>query len=193
MCLWPLSHKKTYIDCRSLVYYHTLILRDKKSGGGLYIHLRCKKKRKKRYGAVIATMVERKSRFTVVAKAKNKTTKAVIGGISKAMSALSCAVNTITFDNGKEFCMHQELADTLNAQIYFATPYCSWERGLNENTNGLIRQYLPKKKAFDSISNYDIQLVANKLNHRPRKCLGYKTPFEVFSVACKRKGIALRI
>jgi transposase, IS30 family len=211
------------------------ILEDKHAGGNLYSHLRCKKKRKKRYGsarstrgtipdridinqrpaivesrkrigdwegdtiigshtrgAVIASMVERKSRYTVLAKSKNKTTIAVIKSINHRMLPIADLVHTITLDNGKEFSLHKVLAAVLDADIYFATPYHSWERGLNENTNGLVRQYFPKKSSFDNIAEYDLQCVAKKLNHRPRKCLCYKTPFEVLSKSCEKMGIALR-
>ena len=143
-------------------------------------------------GAVIASMVERKSRFTVLAKSKNKTTTAVIGSINQHMLPIADLVHTITLDNGREFSLHAIMADRLNADVYFAKPYHSWERGLNENTNGLVRQYFPKKIPFDNITDHELQRVAKKLNHRPRKCLGYKTPFEVFSKSCERKGIALR-
>jgi IS30 family transposase len=211
------------------------ILEDKQAGGTLYTHLRCKKKRKKRYGsarskrgvipnrvdidqrpaivdsrkrtgdwegdtiigshdggAVIASMVERKSRFTVLAKSKNKTTTAVIESINQHMLPIAALVCTITLDNGREFSSHELMAAMLDANIYFAKPYHSWERGLNENTNGLVRQYFPKKIPFDNITNRDLQRVVKKLNDRPRKCLGYKTPFEVFSKSCEKRGVALR-
>jgi IS30 family transposase len=144
-------------------------------------------------GAVIASMVERKSRFTVLVKSENKTTEAVVSGINNKMEPLASLVHSATFDNGTEFCGHEKLAATLKAKIYFATPYHSWERGLNEHTNGLVRQYFPKKQPFDNISQKQVQGVADKLNHRPRKCLNFKTPFEIFSKACQRAGIALRI
>lgn len=212
------------------------ILEDKKSGGTLYSNLRCKKKRKKRYGsarsargtipnrvdidqrpaivdsrkrigdwegdtiigahdggAVIASMVERKSRYTVLAKAENKTTAAVINGINEQMLPIVDFVLTVTFDNGKEFSQHKTLSEKLCAVVFFAKPYHSWERGLNENTNGLVRQYFPKRIPFDTISNNELQIVVKKLNDRPRKCLGYKTPFEVFNKSCERRGVALRI
>ena len=212
------------------------IIDDKNADGSLYTNLRCKKKRKKRYGsnrskrgtipnrididqrpaivdsrtrtgdwegdtiigahdggAVIASMVERKSRYTVLAKAKNKTTLAVIGSINKRMLPIAELVLTVTLDNGKEFSQHKIMTDVLDTKVYFAKPYHSWERGLNENTNGLVRQYFPKKIPFDSISEYDLQRVVRKLNDRPRKCLGYKTPFEVFSRSCEKRGIALRV
>jgi len=87
---------------------------------------------------------------------------------------------TITSDNGKEFAYHKEVSETLNTDFYFAHPYSSWERGLNEHTNGLIRQYLPKKTDFTQISKEEIITIQDKLNHRPRKVLGYRTPYEVF-------------
>lgn len=212
------------------------ILADKNAGGKLYSHLRCKKKRKKRYGsarstrgtipnrvditqrpvivdsrkrvgdwegdtiigshqggAVIASMVERKSRYTCLSKAKNKTTTAVIDSITKQMLPIADLVLTITLDNGREFSHHKTLSKTLNSDVFFAKPYHSWERGLNENTNGLVRQYFPKKNSFDTITYHELQRVVKKINHRPRKCLGYKTPFEVLSRACQKRGIALRI
>ena len=87
-------------------------------------------------------------------------------------------VLTITYDNGKEFSNHEAIAKALNAKCYFAKPYHSWERGLNEHTNGLVRQYLPKKTSFKDVTNEELQSIADKLNHRPRKCLNYLTPFE---------------
>ncbi|HET9433636.1 MAG TPA: IS30 family transposase [Chitinophagaceae bacterium] len=211
------------------------ILEDKNAGGSLYTHLRCKKKRKKRYGsarpsreiipnrvdiderpaivdsrerigdwegdtiigahdggAVIASMVERKSRFTCLTKAKNKTTTAVTNRINQRMLPLVDLVTTITLDNGKEFSHHELMATTLEADIYFAKPYHSWERGLNENTNGLVRQYFPKRIPFDNISDNELQRVEDKINNRPRKCLGYKTPFEVLSKSYEKRCVALR-
>ena len=87
---------------------------------------------------------------------------------------------TLTLDNGKEFSYHEQLTKDLNADIYFAHPYSSYERGLNENSNGLIRQYFPKGSDFTNISEQQVKTVQNKLNNRPRKCLGFLTPNEVF-------------
>ena len=89
-------------------------------------------------------------------------------------------VHTVTSDNGKEFAKHESIVKNLDAQFFFAHPYASWERGLNENTNGLIRQYFPKKTQFNHISDQQVQSVMEKLNNRPRKCLGMKTPNQVF-------------
>ena len=89
-------------------------------------------------------------------------------------------VHTLTADNGREFAWHEKIAEQLRAKFYFAHPYASWERGLNENTNGLIRQYFPKKHDFTTITEHQIEQVMDKLNNRPRKCLGFKTPNEIF-------------
>ena len=86
----------------------------------------------------------------------------------------------MTSDNGKEFARHETIADRLKARLYFAHPYASWERGLNENTNGLIRQYFPKRHDFTTITQDQIDRVMDKLNNRLRKCLGMKTPNQVF-------------
>jgi IS30 family transposase len=88
--------------------------------------------------------------------------------------------STITADNGKEFAGHEMIKEQLNANVYFAHPYCSWERGLNENTNGLIRQYFTKGSSFENITDKDVEDVMYKLNHRPRKTLDFKTPYSIF-------------
>lgn len=212
------------------------LLADKKAGGDLYTHLRCQKKRKKRYGsktagrqhipnrvdiserpavvdkkkrfgdwegdtiigshkggAVLTTAVERKSRYLCLGKSKDKTTKSVITRIANDMAAVAPLAKTMTLDNGVEFAGHQELTNQLGMEVYFARPYHSWERGLNENTNGLIRQYFPKKTCFDNISEDEFRAVAEKINHRPRKCLGFRTPHEVLVSLSAKKKIALRI
>ena len=90
-------------------------------------------------------------------------------------------IHTITSDNGKEFANHANIAEQLDIDFYFAKPYHSWQRGANENLNGLVRQYFPKKSDFTTITNLQIQNVQNILNNRPRKRLGYKTPNEFFA------------
>jgi IS30 family transposase len=87
---------------------------------------------------------------------------------------------TLTFDNGKEFAEHEFIARCLKAQVYFAHPYCSWERGLNENHNGLLRQFFPKTTNLLKVSHDEVNSALYRLNHRPRKCLDYRTPHEVF-------------
>lgn len=202
------------------IYLH--IYQDKSQGGGLHTHLRCQKKRRKRYGhgkdrrgripgrigieqrpaivdrksrigdwegdtivgkghrGVVATLVERKSQFTVLAKSKTKQAPRVRQSIEQKLAPHRDRVHTITYDNGLEFAEHQIMAETLKADIYFARPYASWERGLNENTNGLIRQYLPKSRPLDNVTEKELENIMEKLNHRPRKSLGYKTPYELF-------------
>jgi len=89
-------------------------------------------------------------------------------------------LHTITFDNGKEFAYHAQITEALGSASYFAHPYHSWERGLNENHNGLIRQYLPKGMALDKVTAEEVRFIQDRLNDRPRKLLGYKTPNEVY-------------
>jgi len=111
---------------------------------------------------------------------QRKTAESVSRSVRRLLEPIASKVFTLTSDNGKEFARHQEIAKALRANFYFAHPYSSWERGLNENTNGLIRQYFPKKHDFTTITEKDISMVINKLNNRPRKCLGFKTPNQVF-------------
>ncbi len=134
----------------------------------------------KQGGAVLVTLVERKTRLSVIGKAPNRTAQKVTAVILKGLTPLASQVQTLTYDNGKEFALHQEIAKELDACGYFAHPYHSWERGLNENTNGLIRQYFPKGKDLSEVTDTEVQAVMNKLNNRPRKCLGFKTPNQVF-------------
>jgi IS30 family transposase len=104
--------------------------------------------------------------------------KAVIRAFSSIPAPMR---NTPTVGNGKEFAGHQSLSQALTIDIYFAHPYHSWERGLNEHTNGLIRQYLPKKLPFDTLTQKQLNKIVARINNRPRKVLGYLTPYEVFS------------
>src|SRR4029078_1878175 len=103
-------------------------------------------------------------------------TNATIDGLKQ----FSNLILTITSDNGSEFANHQKISKELNADFYFAHPYASWERGLNENTNGLVRQYLKKGSDFNAVIDTDLEIIMNKLNNRPRKSLGYATPDEIF-------------
>jgi IS30 family transposase len=128
----------------------------------------------------IVSLTERKSRPALIAKVPTKEAEGVKEAVLRLLTPLSEHVHTITSDNGKEFARHEAIAESLNADFYFAHPYASWERGLNENTNGLIRQYFPKGCDFTTITNKDIRRVMDKLNNRPRKCLGMKTPNQVF-------------
>jgi IS30 family transposase len=128
----------------------------------------------------LVTLNERKSRYSLIAHVPFKTAQAVSDATISLLTPFSACVHTLTTDNGKEFAQHERIARELDANFFFAHPYASWERGANENMNGLIRQFFPKKMRFDSITEKDIAFTMHRLNHRPRKCLGFKTPHEVF-------------
>jgi len=197
------------------------ILKDKHAGGNLHRHLRCQKKRRKRYGSydrrgtlknrvsiderpsivdtrqrlgdwevdtiigkghhqAIVSLTERKSRLALLRKVERKTAQAVADAVIDLLKPLGGDPHTITADNGKEFAGHERIANDLQVDVYFAHPYSSWERGTNENMNGLIRQYFPKKRSFATITEHEIQHAMERLNNRPRKCLGFKSPNQVF-------------
>ena len=128
-------------------------------------------------------MVERKSRFTVIGHVKKKTAEAVKNEIIALLYPWRHLVRTITYDNGREFCRHGDINKALGCRSYFAAPYHSWERGLNENTNDLIRQYFPKNSDLRKVTRDDIDFVMNRLNARPRKVMDFKTPKAVLSRA----------
>jgi IS30 family transposase len=139
-------------------------------------------------GALV-TLVDRRSKLLLVARVPNTTKKVVTAAILKLLKPFKSFVHTITFDNGKEFADHAKIAKKLAAATYFAKPYHSWERGLNEHNNGLIRQFLPKKTNFLEVSNKFVKAVQKNINSRPRNVLDYKMPFEVFNEVT---GVALR-
>jgi transposase, IS30 family len=128
----------------------------------------------------LVTLNERKSRYSLIAQVPFKTAQAVSDTMISLLTPFAACVHTLTTDNGKEFAQHERIAGKLDAKFFFAHPYASWERGANENMNGLIRQFFPKKMRFESITCKDIAFAMHRLNHRPRKCLGFKTPHEVF-------------
>ena len=107
-----------------------------------------------------------------------------------ALRKVKNLIYTITADNGKEFAKHEEIAQKLELDFYFCKPYHSWERGANENTNGLIRQYIPKGTDFSEITNKQIKRIENILNNRPRKRLGYLTPNEKFKQIINQNSVA---
>ena len=213
--------KKEQKVCISHEWIYQYVLKDKQAGGDLYRHLRCQKKRRKRYGTydrrgklpncrsieerpaivntrkrlgdwevdtlngrkhkeAIVTLTERKSRFTLLGKVSQRTAQAVRQQVCRLLLPVKDKVHTLTSDHGKEFADHAQIAETLQLQFYFAHPYAAWERGTNENTNGLLRQYFPKKSDFQATSNKQVEQAMSKLNSRPRKSLRFKTPFEVF-------------
>ncbi|UFN56405.1 IS30 family transposase [Microbulbifer celer] len=134
---------------------------------------------KGRSGALL-TMVERKTLFTVIVRLTGKRADLLADAAVAHMAHLKDKIKTITFDNGLEFSGHEVIARGLGADIYFAHPYASWERGINENTNGLIRQYFPKGTDFNKVTDDQVHFVMNRLNSRPRESRGGKSPNELF-------------
>jgi IS30 family transposase len=216
--LWLEKYKKAPVSHEWIYQY---IYADKRAGGELHKHLRCQKKRRKRYGAndrrgkitnrvsidqrppvveersrlgdweadtvigkkssfALVTLVERKSRFTLLKKVNQRTAAATTEAIIEMLKPYSSKTLTITCDNGREFAGHQEIAKEIKTEVFFAHPYSSWERGTNENTNGLLRQYFPKGSDFSKITDDKVQFAEKRLNRRPRKCLNVRTPEMVF-------------
>jgi IS30 family transposase len=135
----------------------------------------------------LVTVVDRKSKFAIIKNVPTKEASVVTEALIEMIYPIKDITHTITSDNGKEFAYHKQVSAALDADFYFANPYHSWERGLNEHTNGLIRQYLPKKSQFLNVSKDEINMIQNRLNHRPRKVLNYKTPYEVFFSEMSKK------
>jgi len=133
-----------------------------------------------RHKGAITSMVERKTKITKLVLLDGATSEATCSGIIARLEPLKKFVLTLTSDNGKEFANHSEISEKLRADFYFCHPYHSWERGLNENTNGLVRQYFPKGTDFAKLTAMDVQRVEDLLNNRPRKALNYHSPNEVF-------------
>ena len=218
ICGW-LRKNMSFTVSHEWIYQH--VLHDKHNGGSLYTYLRCKRKRKKRYGSndrrghikdrrsiddrpdmvdtrsrvgdweadtiigkahkqALVSLTERKSGLALLIKVEHRTRENTANAITRLLGSLSNQVHTITADNGKEFADHKSIADKLDCDFYFAHAYSSWERGTNENTNGLIRQYFPKSRDFRTITDEEIIHVMKRLNNRPRKRLEFKTPNQVF-------------
>jgi len=128
----------------------------------------------------LLTLTERKSRFTLLGKLSRRTAQTVRQQVCKLLLPVRDKVHTLTSDHGKEFADHAQIAESLQLKFYFAHPYAAWERGTNENTHGLLRQYFPMKSDLQFVSNKKIEKAMSRLNFRPRKCLAFRTPFEVF-------------
>ncbi|WP_460047638.1 IS30 family transposase, partial [Sessilibacter sp. MAH2] len=134
---------------------------------------------KNRHSALL-TMVERKTLYTIIIRLNGKHANKLADEAIKYLKPIADRLKTLTLDNGLEFAEHQRIAQELGVSIYFAHPYASWERGINENTNGLIRQYFPKRTDFNKVTDEEIQFVMNRLNSRPRATRGGKSPNELF-------------
>ena len=215
---WMKKRKGVQISHEWIYQY---ILADKRTGGELYKHLRCQKKRRKRYGKhdrrgklpnrvsiehrpelvdqrtrigdwevdtivgknhhqAIVSLTERKSRFALLGKVNRRKADLVGDTVIDLLQPYSSSLHTITADNGKEFAHHERIARQLGVDFFFAHPYAAWERGANENMNGLVRQYIPKDRDFSSVTDQELKMILHRLNHRPRKCLDFCSPFEVF-------------
>jgi IS30 family transposase len=140
----------------------------------------------------VLTVVDRASRFTRLAQLPEKTAQATHEATVRLLSEAG-SIRSLTNDNGSEFFEHEKTSKALAAPIYFAHPYCSWERGTVENTNGLIRQYLPKSMSFEQITPGLLLSIEHKLNSRPRKCLGFHTPFEANDALQAKRRVALAV
>jgi IS30 family transposase len=210
--------KEGYSISHEWIYQY--VYADKRSGGNLWKHLRCQKKRRKRingrdqrgilpnrisidlrpeivearsrlgdwegdtivgarHKGAILTLVDRKSGYTLLGSLPKREANQVECQATKLLQAVP-HVRTLTVDNGKEFAQHSKITEQTGVEVYFSHPYSSWERGTNENTNGLVRQYLPKKRRLDDVLEVELVVIMDRLNHRPRKRLDFLTPHEVF-------------
>lgn len=142
--------------------------------------------------SAVGTLVDRMSLFVMVVKMDACNALAALDGFSRAFAPLDVSLcQTLTYDQGKEMALHATLAERTGLKIYFADPHSPWQRGVNENTNGLLRQYLPKGTNLSIYSQRDLDRIAWSLNTRPRKSLGFRTPAEVFCEHCANQGITL--
>jgi len=142
----------------------------------------------KNHQGALVTLVERKSKLTLIGKVDRYTADTVEQTIISLMEMLPRRSYTLTVDNGKEFASHESVAEKLRIKVYFADPYSAWQRGLNENTNGLIRQYVPKGSDVRILTDKQVKQIMDRLNNRPRKSLGFLTPNEVFYERKKLTG-----
>jgi len=141
--------------------------------------------------AALNTMVERVTNLILITQLKRKTAQETRKAQVTRLGVFPVSLRkTITADNGSEHVEHEKVTEAIGSKFYFATPYHSWERGINENANGLVRRYFPKKTDFKKITQEEIQAVENLLNNRPRKRLGFKTPLEVFYELTKQARAA---
>ena len=138
----------------------------------------------------LVSIVDRKTGYLWLKKCSNRKSDEVFKATIELLNPMKEKLETITADNGKEFSLHEQIAIELGIDFYFADPYSSWQRGTNENTNGLIRQYILKGSDLNHYSDQYIEEIATKLNHRPRKRLGFKSPSQVLF---QEHGVALQM
>ena len=134
----------------------------------------------KNHKQALVTLVDRKTKYTWIKKLVFKRSDLLSLAVNKMLNPIKKHIHTITADNGSEFAAYEKMENKLGIKFYFCDPYSSWQRGLNEHTNGLIRQYLPKKTDFTTVSYKTIKMIQNRLNNRPRRVLNYKTPREAY-------------
>jgi IS30 family transposase len=145
----------------------------------------------KNHKHALVTAVDRKTLYTWIGFVLTKDATSVRTTLIQLMKPYIATIYTITSDNGKEFAQHEKVADELNCNFYFAHPYASWERGIKENTNGLIRQYIKKGTSMAHVTNELLEFIMERLNNRPRKKLGFSTPKEVFFAEMKKNDVCL--
>ena len=132
----------------------------------------------------LVTAVDRVAKYMTMAKISSKESETTVRGFAEAFADIpNSHIRSITIDNGSEFARFTTLEELFECEVYFADPYAAWQRGLNENTNGLIRQYLPKTVSFKNLTYNDFEDIKCSLNNRPRKALNFRSPEDLFSVA----------
>ena len=132
--------------------------------------------------SAVGTLVERSSRLVMLAKVTDGSASAALGGVSNALNRVYDPMKkTLAYDRGKEMSCHKELTQATGMKVYFADPHSPWQRGSNENTNGLLRHCLPKGTELGVFDQEDLNAIAFKLNTRPRKIHGFKTPLEIYA------------
>ena len=142
--------------------------------------------------SAIGTLVERTTRLVILARMEGTDATRARQGFTKKLRHVPAALRkTLTYDRGKEMAEHEQLARRLAIQIFFADPHSPWQRGTNENTNGLLRQYLPKGTDLSAYTQRELNTIADRLNTRPRKCLGFATPLEVYAQLRHHSPVAL--
>lgn len=141
----------------------------------------------------LVSVVERKTRYLVLKKAPRKTAALDTAPVVGQLKPLKALAHTLTMDNGMEFAAHEQVAATLSVDTCFEHAYASWDRGLQEQVNGLVRQHYAKSCRFDTITGDEVEWVMDQLNNRPRKLLGFRTPREAMLESARPMGVALRI
>ena len=145
-----------------------------------------------RNGSAVGTLVERTTRLVILARMEGTDATSARQGFTKKLRHVPAPLRkTLTYDRGKEMAEHARLAERLNIRVFFADPYSPWQRGTNENTNGLLRQYLPKGTDLSGYTQRELNAIAHRLNTRPRKCLNFATPLEVYAQLRPHSPVAL--